>query len=380
MPALDGVRGLAILMVLGTHYRILLTLPSAGEFGRRVASVLVHGGYGVDLFFVLSGFLITGILLDSVASRSYFRTFYMRRILRIFPLYFGYLFLVFVILRTALRATYGEDRWASVNVWWYVTYLSNWQPNRGAEEYLLTHLWSLAVEEQFYLVWPLVVFFASGAVLGWVCAATVAGALALRLAMPSWGYDLEDLHRLTPARMDTLALGALLALALRHDRWRGACSRLKWPAAALAAAGLAFLPAEAWPTIGWTLVAVLSACLVCWGTTADRGLMAKAFRSPAMRALGKYSYGIYVLHFLPLMIASPWHLEYHLPSLPTWMAWSIRAAYIPWLIACSFGLAWISWRLLEFPFLKLKDRFTYHDGPAAAPAAPPLLAIEGDRA
>jgi len=153
IPALDGIRGLAILMVMLFHYGG--NLERTNPIGRLVGGLFSFGWSGVDLFFVLSGFLITGILLDSRNAENYFSSFYARRVLRIFPAYYvslALLLLILPMLDPPLRLSLPSDQWM------YVFYAQNWvgifdYPGRG----LLTPYWSLAVEEQFYLVWPLVV-------------------------------------------------------------------------------------------------------------------------------------------------------------------------------------------------------------------------------
>ena len=158
LPALDGVRGLAVLGVLLLHF--IGNMQPQDALERALVTVTKYGSYGVELFFVLSGFLITGILYDARNKPHYFRNFYMRRLLRIFPLYYGVLALVFLVaplipLLQGPTLDYLVERqaWAwlyAVNI--YIAKHGDWSLS------YLDHFWSLAIEEHFYLFWPLVVF------------------------------------------------------------------------------------------------------------------------------------------------------------------------------------------------------------------------------
>ncbi|WP_162426423.1 acyltransferase family protein [Pontibacter pudoricolor] len=201
---LDGVRGIAALMVMILHF-----------FGQRlyqssvwppILKFSVLGQTGVDLFFVLSGFLITRILLDTKQQEGYFKKFYMRRSIRIFPLYFGFLILTYFIL--PLFTNENIPTLSSQIYHWL--YLQNFAMTfqwiyTGPE-----HFWSLAVEEHFYLVWPLLVFLLNRRQLLIVILTIIGIALIVRIFLVSSGYEA---YYLTFARMDVLSLGGLLAIA-----------------------------------------------------------------------------------------------------------------------------------------------------------------------
>ena len=167
--ALDGVRGLALLIVV-VHNTAWISGTSNHFTFKLYTSAAAAGWAGVQLFFVLSGFLITGILLDTQHAPNYFRRFYVRRTLRIFPLYFLMLAVAVFVVAPLQR----DSSWAqSVHSyqWTYWLYVSNWTEPFGYSVHGLSHLWSLAVEEQFYLIWPLVVWWLSSRRLYWLAVA-----------------------------------------------------------------------------------------------------------------------------------------------------------------------------------------------------------------
>ncbi|HEX6901604.1 MAG TPA: acyltransferase [Thermoanaerobaculia bacterium] len=345
LPVLDGLRGVAILLVLVLHFTMYGGPPSSIGIA-AVRPFALAGWIGVDLFFVLSGFLITGILYDAKGGERYFRNFYLRRLLRIAPLYYGAL-AVFLLLLPALRS----------EAFWYWTYLLNFRiaargwPDPGA----LGHFWSLAVEEQFYLLWPLAVFRLRRRPLMAVCAGAAAVSVATRLVL-HWMGNGPAAFVLTPARLDALAAGAFLALAVRGPD--GLATAVRWakPAVAACAVGLAALfvwkrglPAEdpAVAVAGYLLLAVFFAGILAL-VIACRG--ARWLAAPALVFFGRYSYGLYVLHH-PLLFLKP--------------RWLVYEGTLEWLLFVAGGigvsvlLALLSWRFLEKPFLDLKDRFPY---------------------
>src|SRR5579859_5429454 len=215
MLVLDGMRGVAIVMVLCVHF--IGNSPAHTAVTREAARLAGYGIWGVDLFFVLSGFLITGLLYDSKGSPHYFRNFYVRRTLRIFPLYYAVLALLFIVL-PALPGPYpsglAESERHQAWLWLYASnvYLAI---HRTWSLPYVGHFWSLAVEEQFYLVWPIVVLcFARRSLLG-ICIVVTILALALRSLLALAGAGAMAQLVLTPCRFDALCIGAFLALAIR---------------------------------------------------------------------------------------------------------------------------------------------------------------------
>ncbi|WP_321473326.1 acyltransferase [uncultured Paludibaculum sp.] len=349
IPELDGVRGLAILLVLAVHFGLTANPPEP------LYSLLRLGWSGVDLFFVLSGFLITGILLDTASSPNYFRAFYMRRALRIFPLYYAYIAAFFFVV---LPLTHALNRPVPPGPaqGWYWFYLSNWRSALGPDYAFLSHLWSLSIEEQFYLVWPPLVLWLGRRRLPILCAALIMAAPLLRFVYRVHPYSPEFLYRLTPFRVDTLAWGALLAVIVRNEPWLNRFLAWAGPLAAAAVAGLAGIFAfcgtkNSQPVVavaGYTLLAILYFLVVFSGFRGWAPL-----RTPLLRTFGKYSYGVYVLHF-PLVG------YLYLAMDPVARAVGrVPAALCAFALgsAIALGLARISWLLIERRFLAWKDRF-----------------------
>lgn len=245
---LDGVRALAVIMVLMTH---LWTYPIELPVLNRFFAV---GWVGVDLFFVLSGFLITSILLKSRRDERYYSAFYARRALRIFPLYFAVLFFVFGLL-PFLGSTVSVQN----NALFYVLYLSNFAiASGGWQVFMLDITWSLSVEEQFYLIWPILVRWVEH--IEPVCWSVALLLPLLRLALWTAGVDWIWLHMMMPLRADAFAVGALLAL--RPQRFQKLLLPLCTVFMALVASGQYDRQTELVGTIGYSLNAFLAAAFI----------------------------------------------------------------------------------------------------------------------
>jgi peptidoglycan/LPS O-acetylase OafA/YrhL len=373
-PALDGLRACAVLMVFVQHYFLSLA-PKLWQWGWA----------GVDVFFVLSGFLITGILYDTQERTHRFRNFYIRRTLRIFPLYYGVLLIVFLL------TPFLRWNWNITWLYWpfylenYVRflYVQMFVQSQGFLEALsspvaflhapirlfLGHFWSLGVEEQFYLLWPLVVFTVKDRVkLRSICVAVVLILPCIRLIaaifMPHQLIKMEILYRATPFRIDALLLGGLLALIIRGPEARHLTRFI--PKLIPACIALLLLPplvaslvrypvhlnaSNMWMgSFGFSVIDLLSACAI-WVALQSGSLLFRLLTIKSLRWLGTISYGFYVFHDIPhpvyISIAT-WLVGQH-PRIQTIVTLAIA-------FVSTLALSYLSFRFFETPFLRLKDR------------------------
>jgi peptidoglycan/LPS O-acetylase OafA/YrhL len=225
VPSLDGVRGIAILLVLAHHFGVPADLPhrSASVFTQWIERLLYVGWAGVDLFFVLSGFLITSILLVSKNAPEYFRRFYSRRILRIFPLYYFTLILGLVVLpRLLTYQNVGLLRDVTSGQAWLWTYTLNIGLALGwvTGPAIFGHYWTLAVEEQYYLIWPWVVKVASSRTILILSGLMLFAALVLRIIWFDSEFGWAGAYRFTLTRADSLALGGAIAVLTLNTTFR----------------------------------------------------------------------------------------------------------------------------------------------------------------
>ncbi len=372
LPSLDGIRGLAILAVMLMHFTLLnpSILTSDSVFDRGVMLAALAGWTGVDLFFVLSGFLITGILLDSKGGPGYFRNFYMRRVLRIFPLYYASLVLLFVVIPRVLPSLIHDPAKLSQGqaaLWLYVSnlrvgYVGGWD----ATPPLTGHYWSLSVEEQFYLVWPAVVYVLDRRKLLLVGSALLVGPLLLRAWLLHAGVAPFSLFVLTPTRMDPLAAGALLAVLARGPQGLAAHKRLLAGAALVGTVALATIVAimgtigqydPLTQTWGYTSLALAFSGLIGATVSSQPGsFLHGVLNARWLRYIGLRSYGLYVIHPFVLKAVGRVILERPGSRLPQT---GFGGQVFFWLV--TFGIAAlsaeVSWQLLEKRCLALKRFF-----------------------
>jgi peptidoglycan/LPS O-acetylase OafA/YrhL len=346
LPSLDALRGLAVSMVVLFHVG---EGASDAPLLRRITSL---GAHGVDLFFVLSGFLISGILLETRGKPGYFRSFYMRRVLRIFPAY--YLYLVLVAIALALIPAAYRAREAFSHDWpWYELYLTNIKLIFFDDlvPASVQHLWSLAVEEHFYLIWPAAVALVPARkLLLFTCVAigTVTLGRALWLAN---GADPIAVHFLSWTRIDSLLIGATLAMLRSNPRvWP------KFRSAAPVLAAVAVVPlVTSWGDaagLRYTGVGLAFAALLTWCVAADeRGLPAPIVRSRVLRSIGMVSYGIYLFHFFFVLNVG----RLVKPMLGSGLLYfGVSLAVVS---VSTWVLAALSYHWVETPALALKARF-----------------------
>jgi peptidoglycan/LPS O-acetylase OafA/YrhL len=345
IPELDALRGIAALVIFVFHMRFVDTSPALGT--------------AVDLFFVLSGYLITSIILEQGRSPGFFGAFYARRALRIWPIYYLAL-LACVALNPLLRKPESMAGFG-----WYAAYLQfvpgYWGGETPPFSRLFTHTWTLAIEEQFYLLWPLAVVLLGRKGIRW----GILPLLIVPTVMRTYGF-----HRhMLLTRCDGLALGALLA-DLLFDRERVQAHRRAFVrgfvaigvgAVAVRQVGCPLMNRLDGPIPAmWAIRSfAIQTGATCWIYFAGVGLVLLAEGSPKLAPLrdrrlvrlGTISYGIYLYHPFVLIFAPMIQKAIGLKAAP----WIMDVAKVG---ACV-GLAEISWRLVERPLLGFKDRFPY---------------------
>jgi len=376
IPALDGIRGLAILMVLFVHLFWANTAT-----GSRIFDFFTHVRescyIGVNLFFVLSGFLITGILIDTLNIPHYFKTFYARRALRIFPLYYGVLIVLLLLTRPLHFIWSGWQ-------YYFLTYSANLALWRNAPLVLphinINHFWSLQVEEQFYLVWPFLVYklkrpqsLLRVSLIGCVLVLCIRIAL---VAMHSHFSNEYLVYSPTFSCADNLLFGCGLCALLRTS----ARQRVIELAPRVFAVGAIILVVVGitkgsldWqhsffiPTFGFTLIGITFAALITMalrtGSTTQR-----IFQNKGLRFFGKYSYGLYVFHYSIAETCSPLVRKFVDDRFHSKALGVISGAAV--VLALSLIAALLSYRFYEEPFLKLKRYFSYNRKTTRQPAIP----------
>ena len=354
-PALDVLRGIAILFVFFYH-------------NFQFLQVFEFGWAGVDLFFVLSGFLITDILLSSSDNKNYFRNFYARRFLRIFPLYYVTLILFFALypflFSNEHKAAY---QYYSQNQFWFWLHVENWlfvKKGFSTSPYL-THFWSLAIEEQFYLFWPLIIYFLKDLKkIKITIVALIVVALAIRVYMRCYyPANFANYYCNTLTRMDSILIGCLLSIHIKEGK-KISGAVLKWLLAGCVAyfaggfllGGSLNLKNPYFSTFGYTIVSVFFASLLYIFLHKDFSILRWLKGSFLLNYLGKISYGIYVFHIPVYLVLSSLLMKilqksYGMNSLQA-LFFIATVSLIVTLVASS-----LSFYYFEKPFMRLKKHF-----------------------
>lgn len=359
-PELDGLRFFAFLLVFSNH---TLEFGQAGLhhqlpswLGDLVGTVSTAGAFGVDLFFTLSSFLITSLLLRECEARGRLDIpgFYARRALRIWPVYF----LVTLLAWCAGFVVPGEE-FPPRLLASYLLFAGNWPFVFSLVPTVAAPLWSVSIEEQFYLLWPWVVRGGRVATVrraAWVLLAT---SFIVCYAMQWLAPELDWVTRNSFTRIDGIAIGALLAVAVREPTWHLA----PWQRHGLLLAGVAVLLFVARvvglfdrpiPTLqlagGWLLVALACGAILAAVVGCTGGLY-RVLAHPALVYLGRISYGLYAFHEIAIRTADSLFPAYTHRAGPFVAHWAFS-------LGMAVALAAMSYRWLETPFLRLKERYT----------------------
>ncbi len=359
LPALDGVRGIAILLVLLTHLGAILRDTWIGQY-------LDFGWIGVDLFFVLSGFLITRILLGTASGPNYYRRFYIRRGLRIWPVYYVYVGVMLLLMRVLESYPHTFPVSTVSPIWFFLLFIQNLNPASlfCFRDSLFSVTWSLCIEEHFYLVWPAWVRKLSRRALLALLWAVIALSPLLRLAASWWlrraSYSewYQTITRFTPFHLDAISAGCILGLlwAGRQDsstpsriaRWFPACF-----IAGLAGTILCFLLQSHASVLSFCFSALALMFAGFVGLALDGRFQSILLNAP-LRYVGKISYGLYLIHPSIFLFLQSHHLLEHL-------GWNRHPALVETIAAVaavtlSLGIAALSWEFYEKRVLQLKSR------------------------
>jgi peptidoglycan/LPS O-acetylase OafA/YrhL len=369
---LDGLRGIAISLVLVHRF-----WPDDGPL-KRFASLAELGWVGVDLFFVISGFLIAGILLDTkhadVGRAPYFKNFYARRMLRIFPLYYLFVGAVLIAFPLAQGGPYFETPFirSAGSPLYYLCYLGNVPEAIGHDPpYFLAPVWSLAIEEQFYIVFPFLVWVLPKPKLGKVLLALILLAPLFRFAVWLIAPGNERIQYLsTPCRMDSIAMGCMVALIFRTATklpsavvlGRVACGLLVACAATFLFGGLSRVSTFG-KIGGYSLVAVTFAAVVAFVVTSRDTAAVAWLRWRPLTYLGKICYGTYLLHRPADFLVDKVTARFELSQL----------LVIGFKFVVAIALASLSWYVFESRVLRLKRWFESKDHPMNATAPAPQV-------
>jgi peptidoglycan/LPS O-acetylase OafA/YrhL len=361
IPELDGLRGLAILLVLGFHFinNTLEDLP--GKVCSFLAQLTSVGWAGVDLFFVLSGFLIGSILIRQKGSKNYFRTFYIRRLVRIIPNYY----LLLVIFLLVNSASYFQNNHfllqngSTIPIWSYFAIVHNffmaWFHKMGNAALSIT--WSIGIEEQFYIIFPFVIYFMNKKWVPWFLLVTIFAAVFFRSLAHHWIPP----YVLLPCRMDAISFGALLAYF--HEK--GSLQKLmelyhkRMFLCLMAIIGVATLVFWRTHDLGiWrnTFLSIVFSTALLYALYRNNNFFGIVLRMSWLRWVGKISYSLYLFHYLILGIFS--QLGGNANGVGIYDTKGVLFALAA--LLASFVFAWLVYTYLEQPMVRLGKKFSFN--------------------
>ena len=370
IPELDGLRGLAISLVVLCHYVVNPVWWETAAPARFIRAVFPLAWSGVDLFFVLSGFLIGGILLDQRHAENYFKTFYIRRACRILPFYYLWLALFFIV--SWMFSSHLHQKWQAelfaqnCPKWSYLVFLQNFFVAKAWNfgPHWVAVAWSLTLEEQFYLLSPLVIRFMPIRRLPHVLISLILFVPLCRLYLYVYHQKIF-MHVLLPCRADALLMGVLCAYLVRSERprrWLEKNQGRLYPALIILLAGTGYLTAYAnsvWTSfelvfLGYSWLALFYACLLLIVITAKNGLIVSVMRLPPLRYLGLIAYGVFLMHMTINELAHGLLLgqEPHITGLA-----DVSVTIVA--LGATLGLAALSWHFFEKPIIRWGHTFSY---------------------
>jgi peptidoglycan/LPS O-acetylase OafA/YrhL len=371
ISGLDGLRAIAVTWVFFFHAIPTLNWSSDSPIAKVLVLFSNTGWIGVQIFFAISGFLITNILINSKGKKNQLKHFFIRRSLRIFPLYFFTLAVLFIFTPYFFQMPYWLAGTENHQSWWWL-YAMNWIipfVQSGG----VTHFWSLAIEEQFYLIWPFIIIFTSrrvtlNVILFMILSAPIFRVLFYYL-MPDTIGDISDIARraayyFTICRWDAIAFGALLALLLREDQWIKRIEKLTTPIILFSivfivvSTGVAHSfrgVASGMGLFNQTVVSILTFIALFIIISQKYLILNRLLDNTLLKTIGKHSYAIYVFH-LPILLLWKSYFPETLKDLSGLTLVLNLACHFIAIYILTFIAAKLSWFLLEHPFLKLKEK------------------------
>lgn len=355
---IDGLRAISIIAVLFFHCNLFYIDNHYSVFDKIFQTLDI----GVDIFFVISGFLITGILLRTVNGKNYYRNFMFRRILRIFPVYYLLLFFSFVILPQFDHPKIEE--WSSVTAWPYWLYLSNFAiAAQGRFLHGIVDIsWSLAIEEQFYLIWPWVILWFKPKILVKICIGGTLASFLLRFICYGLGFTLHDIHLFTFTHLDGLLFGSLISLSLAGHCELTSFKKKAYPISIISFVSILILTLIPHNSIVYLfafcrpLIVALGAGAVIYLITQGRFTF---LNHKVLVNIGKYSYGIYLFHNPIQAALQKVFIKDFFNSQGALGSAFVQFGFVGIVLIISYMAAYVSFHLFEKHFLKLKRFFSY---------------------